>query len=211
MSNEKLIMSPEKKTEYNDLASSLKVLAADIVEQAGAGHLGVSLGMAETFAVLYRDFFRHDPSNPLWPDRDRLVLSVGHASPLLYGLLHMTGYQVSGEDLKNFRKLESHTPGHPEFGMTPGVEATTGLLGQGFGMATGMALSERILNARFGNDLVDHMTYCVVGDGCMMEGISHEAASLAGHLGLGRLVVLFDDNHTTSRPRPRCPAKEAAS
>jgi transketolase len=197
MMSDTINTNAEAEAEYRELATSLKILSADIVENAGSGHLGVSLGMAEAFAVLYRDFFNHDPANPLWPDRDRLVLSVGHASPLLYGLLHMAGYQISNDDLKKFRKLESRTPGHPEFGMTPGIEATTGLLGQGVGMAAGMALSERLLNARLGNELVDHHTYCIVGDGCMMEGISHEAASLSGHLGLGRLVILFDDNHTT--------------
>ena len=184
-------------TELQQLSASLKVLAADIVETAGSGHLGMPLGMADTFAVLFRDFFKHDPADPTWPDRDRLVLSVGHGTPLLYGLLHMTGYALDVSELKNFRRLHSRTPGHPEFGATPGIEATTGLLGQGLGMAAGMALSERLLNARFSDGLVDHTTYCVVGDGCVMEGISHETASLAGHLGLGKLIVLFDDNHVT--------------
>jgi transketolase len=153
------------------------------------------MGMADVATVLFTRFLKFDPARPEWPDRDRFVLSAGHGSMLLYGLLHLTGYaEVSLEQLKAFRQLGSLTAGHPEYGPTPGVETTTGPLGQGFGNAVGMALGERVLNARFGDDIVDHYTYVIAGDGCLMEGISHEAASLAGHLGLGKLIVLFDDN-----------------
>ena len=167
----------------------------DAVEQAKSGHPGMPMGMADVATVLFTRFLKYDPAHPDWPDRDRFVLSAGHGSMLLYALLHLTGYaDMTMDELKNFRQLGSKTPGHPEHGHTAGVETTTGPLGQGLGNAVGMALAERILQARFG-DLVDHYTYVIAGDGCLMEGISHEAVSLAGHLKLGRLIVLFDDNH----------------
>ena len=167
----------------------------DAVEQAKSGHPGMPMGMADVATVLFTRFLKFDAADPDWPDRDRFVLSAGHGSMLLYALLHLTGYpDVTIEELKRFRQLGSTTPGHPEYGHTPGVETTTGPLGQGLATAVGMALAERLLRARFGADLVDHHTYVIAGDGCLMEGISHEAISLAGHLGLGRLIVLFDDN-----------------
>ena len=175
----------------------VRALAMDMVEQAKSGHPGAPLGLAEIVSVLWRRYLRHDPTNPAWPDRDRFVLSNGHASPLLYALLHLTGYQLPIEELKRFRQLHSKTPGHPEFGVTVGVETTTGPLGQGFANAVGMAIAEKTLAAQFnrpGHAIVDHRTYVIVGDGCLMEGISHEAASLAGRLGLGKLIVLYDDN-----------------
>ena len=197
MLENKSVLKKDDLKEIDLMSASLKILSADIVENAGTGHLGMPLGMADVFTILYRNFFHHDPSDPKWPDRDRIILSVGHGTPLLYSLLYLTGYDLSLNDLKQFRRLHSRTPGHPEYGHTSGIEATTGLLGQGLGMAGGMALSERILNNRFGDDLINHKIFCVVGDGCMMEGISHETASLAGHLGLGNLIVLFDDNKVT--------------
>ncbi|MEX0758956.1 MAG: thiamine pyrophosphate-dependent enzyme, partial [Tistlia sp.] len=167
----------------------------DAVEQAKSGHPGMPMGMADVATVLFRDFLSFDPSAPDWADRDRFVLSAGHGSMLLYALLHLTGYPaMTLEELKRFRQLGSRTPGHPEFERGTGIETTTGPLGQGFGNAVGMALAERLLAARFGDAAVDHWTYVVVGDGCLMEGISHEAASLAGHLQLGKLVALYDDN-----------------
>jgi transketolase len=169
----------------------------DAVEQARSGHPGMPLGMADAAEVLWTRFLRHDPADPAWPDRDRFVLSNGHGSMLLYALLHLTGYDLPVAELRRFRQLGSRTPGHPEHGHTPGVETTTGPLGQGLANAVGMALAERLLAAEFnrpGFPVVDHHTYAFVGDGCLMEGISHEAASLAGALGLGKLVVLFDDN-----------------
>ena len=175
----------------------VRALAMDMVENAKSGHPGAPLGLAEIASVLWRRYLRHDPTNPAWPDRDRFVLSNGHASPLLYALLHLTGYQLPIEELKRFRQLHSKTPGHPEFGVTVGVETTTGPLGQGFANAVGMAIAEKTLAAQFnrtGHAIVDHRTYVIVGDGCLMEGISHEAASLAGRLGLGKLIALYDDN-----------------
>jgi transketolase len=172
-------------------------MTVDAVRKAGSGHVGLPLGCAELAVVLFSDFLRHDPQDPQWPDRDRFVLSGGHGSMLLYSLLHLCGYEVGVEDLRRFRQLHSITPGHPEHGMTPGVEATTGPLGQGLGNAVGMALAERILAARFGNELVNHRTYVLASDGDIMEGVASEAASLAGHLRLGRLVVLYDDNRVT--------------
>ncbi|WP_408093479.1 transketolase [Rhodoplanes sp. SY1] len=169
----------------------------DAVEQAKSGHPGAPMGMAEIAAVLWRDVMRHDPSDPRWPDRDRFVLSNGHASMLLYGLLHLTGYDLPIDEIKRFRQLHSKTPGHPEYGMTPGVETTTGPLGQGLTNAVGMALAEKTLAAQFnrpGHTIVDHRTFVFLGDGCLMEGISHEAASLAGRLGLGKLIAVWDDN-----------------
>jgi transketolase len=169
----------------------------DAVERAKSGHPGMPMGMADAAEALFLDHLRFSPRHPDWPDRDRFVLSNGHGSMLLYALLHLTGYDLGIDDLKAFRQLHSRTPGHPEYGLTPGVETTTGPLGQGLAHAVGMALAERLLARRFnrpGHTIVDHRTYVFVGDGCLMEGVSHEAASLAGTLGLGRLVVLYDDN-----------------
>ncbi len=181
-----------------DMANAIRALAMDAVQQANSGHPGMPMGMADVATVLYSRFLKFDPARPDWPDRDRFVLSAGHGSMLLYGLLYLTGYpQMSIEQIRNFRQLDSITAGHPEFGAAPGIETTTGPLGQGLGNAVGMALAERMLNARYGDAVVDHHTYVIAGDGCLMEGISHEAASLAGHLGLRKLIVLFDDNAIT--------------
>jgi transketolase len=178
-----------------DMANALRVLAMDAVERAKSGHPGMPMGMADVAAVLFNRFLNFDPADPEWPDRDRFVLSAGHGSMLLYALLHMTGYPaMTLQELQRFRQWGSLAPGHPEYGHTPGVETTTGPLGQGLATAVGMALAERLLAARFGAELVDHDTYVLAGDGCLMEGISHEAISLAGHLRLNRLIVLFDDN-----------------
>ncbi len=177
------------------LANAIRALSMDAVEKAKSGHPGMPMGMAGVATVLFSEFLNFDPKAPHWPDRDRFVLSAGHGSMLIYSLLHLTGYEdVTLDEIKNFRQLDSKTPGHPEYGHTSGVETTTGPLGQGLANAVGMALAERMNNARFGDDLVDHYTYVIAGDGCLMEGISHEAASMAGHLKLGKLVVLFDDN-----------------
>ncbi len=176
------------------MANAIRALAMDAVEAAGSGHPGMPMGMADVATVLFTRYLKFDPAAPDWPDRDRFVLSAGHGSMLLYALLHLTGHaDMTMDEIGNFRRLGSRTAGHPEHGHAAGVEATTGPLGQGFANAVGMALAERVLNARFGG-LVDHRTYVVAGDGCLMEGISHEAASLAGHLRLDRLTVLFDDN-----------------
>src|SRR6266480_4502714 len=170
-------------------------LAMDAVEKAKSGHPGMPMGMADVATVLFSRFLKFDPADPAWPDRDRFVLSAGHGSMLLYALLHLTGYDgVTLDELRAFRQWGSKTPGHPEYGHTSGVETTTGPLGQGIATAVGMALAERLMNARFGDDCVDHHTYVIAGDGCLMEGLSHEAISLAGHLRLNRLIVLFDDN-----------------
>jgi len=178
-----------------EMANALRFLAIDAVERAKSGHPGMPMGMADVATVLFSRFLKFDAADPSWPDRDRFVLSAGHGSMLLYALLHLTGYDgVTIDQLKSFRQWGSRTPGHPEYGHTPGVETTTGPLGQGIATAVGMALAERLMNARFGDGLVDHFTYVIAGDGCLMEGISHEAISLAGHLRLGRLIVLFDDN-----------------
>lgn len=177
--------------------NTLRFLAVDAVERAGSGHPGMPMGAAPMAYALWTDFLRHNPANPSWPDRDRFVLSAGHGSMLLYALLHMTGYDLSLDDLKAFRQWGSKTPGHPEFGHTAGVETTTGPLGQGLAAAVGLAMAERFLAARFnrpGLPLVDHYTYCLASDGDLMEGVSHEAASLAGHLRLGRLICLYDAN-----------------
>lgn len=179
------------------LANAIRVLSMDAVQKANSGHPGAPMGMADIAEVLWNDFLKHNPHNPDWADRDRFVLSNGHGSMLIYSLLHLTGYAVSIDDLKQFRQLHSNTPGHPERGYTPGVETTTGPLGQGIANAVGMALAEKILAAQFnreGHDIVDHFTYCFLGDGCMMEGVSHEACSLAGTLGLGKLIAFYDDN-----------------
>jgi transketolase len=180
-----------------DLANAIRFLSMDAVEKARSGHPGAPLGMADMAEVLWNDFLKHNPGNPAWPDRDRFVLSNGHASMLLYALLHLSGYEVSMEDIKAFRQLHSKTPGHPEYGVTPGVETTTGPLGQGFATSVGFALAERLLAEEFnreGHAIIDHHTYVFMGDGCLMEGISHEAASLAGVLGLGKLIAFWDDN-----------------
>jgi transketolase len=180
---------------HAELANAIRFLAIDAVEKAKSGHPGMPMGMADVATVLFSRFLKFDPSDPAWPDRDRFVLSAGHGSMLLYALLYLTGYEgVTLDELKAFRQWGSKTPGHPEYGHTLGVETTTGPLGQGIATAVGMALAERLSNARFGDDLVDHYTYVISGDGCLMEGISHEAISLAGHLRLNRLIVLFDDN-----------------
>ncbi|VIO77948.1 Transketolase 2 [Bradyrhizobium ivorense] len=187
--------SPRTDVGHAEMANAIRFLAIDAVEQAKSGHPGMPMGMADVATVLFADFLKFDPADPAWPDRDRFVLSAGHGSMLLYALLHLTGYEsMTLDQLKAFRQWGSKTPGHPEYGHTPGVETTTGPLGQGIATAVGMALAERLMNARFGDDLVDHFTYVIAGDGCLMEGISQEAISLAGHLRLNRLIVLFDDN-----------------
>jgi transketolase len=186
--------SPDRVT-HADLANAVRALAMDAVEQAKSGHPGLPMGAADMATVLFTKFLKYDAADPRWPDRDRFVLSAGHGSMLLYALLHLTGVAgMSLDELKRFRQLDSKTPGHPENFMTPGVETTTGPLGQGLATAVGMALAERMLNAEFGDDLVDHYTYVLASDGDLMEGISHEAIALAGHLRLSRLIVLFDDN-----------------
>ena len=178
-----------------DMANAIRALAMDAVQKANSGHPGMPMGMADVATVLFSEALRFDPKDPAWPNRDRFVLSAGHGSMLLYALLYLTGYpEMDIGQLESFRQLGSRTAGHPEFGHAPGIETTTGPLGQGIGNAVGMALAERLLNARHGDDLVNHYTYCVAGDGCLMEGISHEAISLAGHLKLGKLIVLWDDN-----------------
>jgi len=180
---------------HHDLANAIRALAMDAVEKAKSGHPGMPLGMADVATVLYSRFLKFDPGRPDWPDRDRFILSAGHGSMLLYAINHLTGYEkVTLEQLRNFRQLGYLTAGHPEVEVEAGIETTTGPLGQGIANAVGFALAERMLNARFGDGLVDHYTYVIAGDGCMMEGISHEAASLAGHLRLARLIVLYDDN-----------------
>jgi transketolase len=179
------------------LSNAIRALAMDGVQKANSGHPGAPMGMAEIAEVLWNRHLRHNPANPKWADRDRFVLSNGHGSMLLYSLLHLTGYELSIDDLKNFRQLHSKTPGHPEYGYAPGVETTTGPLGQGITNAVGMAMAEKLLAAEFnrpGHEIVDHRTYVFLGDGCLMEGISHEACSLAGTWGLGKLVAFWDDN-----------------
>ncbi|MBP6346248.1 MAG: transketolase, partial [Neisseriaceae bacterium] len=182
----------------SQLANAIRFLSMDAVQKANSGHPGAPMGMAEMAQALWTRFLRHNPNNPKFVNRDRFVLSNGHASMLMYSLLHLTGYNVSIDDLKAFRQFKSKTPGHPEYGYTDGVETTTGPLGQGIANAVGMAIAEHILAKEFNRDgfnIVDHHTYTFVGDGCLMEGISHEVASLAGTLGLGKLVVLYDDNN----------------
>jgi transketolase len=187
--------APVTRAQHDRMANAIRALAMDAVEQAKSGHPGLPMGAADIATVLFTRFLKFDPSDPAWPDRDRFVLSAGHGSMLLYSLLYLTGYpEMDLEEIRNFRQLHSRTPGHPEYGHAPGIETTTGPLGQGIGNAVGMALAERLLNNRYGDAIVDHYTYCLAGDGCLMEGISHEAISLAGHLKLGRLIVLFDDN-----------------
>ena len=178
-----------------DMANAIRALAMDAVQQANSGHPGMPMGMADVATVLFTKFLKFDPSEPHWPDRDRFILSAGHGSMLLYSLLHLTGYaDMTLDELKHFRQLGSRTAGHPEYGHASGIETTTGPLGQGLGNSVGLALAERLLAERFGRDVVDHYTYVIAGDGCLMEGVGQEAITLAGHLGLGRLIVLFDDN-----------------
>jgi len=184
-------------TTRQDLANAIRVLAMDAVQQANSGHPGAPMGMADIAEVLFNDFMSHNPTNPNWPNRDRFVMSNGHGSMLPYSVLHLTGYDLPIEELKNFRQLHSKTPGHPEYGYTPGIETTTGPLGQGISNAVGMALAEKVLAEQFnqeGHKIVDHYTYVFLGDGCLMEGISHEACSFAGTMKLGKLICFYDDN-----------------
>jgi len=180
-----------------ELANAIRVLSMDAVQKAKSGHPGAPMGMADIAEVLWRDYLKHNPTNPEWADRDRFILSNGHGSMLIYSLLHLSGYDLPLDEIKNFRQMHSKTPGHPEYGYAPGIETTTGPLGQGITNAVGMAIAEKALAAQFnreGHDIVDHHTYAFMGDGCLMEGISHEACSLAGTLGLGKLVAFWDDN-----------------
>ncbi|MDO9601664.1 MAG: transketolase, partial [Rhodocyclaceae bacterium] len=182
---------------FNNLTSAIRALAMDAVQKANSGHPGAPMGMAEIAEVLWNHHMRHNPNNPQWANRDRFVLSNGHGSMLIYALLHLTGYDLSIDDLKQFRQLHSKTPGHPELGYTPGVETTTGPLGQGITNAVGMAMAEKLLANEFnkpGHEIVDHRTWTFLGDGCLMEGISHEACALAGTWGLGKLTAFWDDN-----------------
>ena len=184
-------------TTRRELANAVRALSMDAVQQANSGHPGAPMGMADLAEVLWNDYLSHSPANPQWSNRDRFVLSNGHASMLLYSLLHLSGYDLPIDELKNFRQLHSKTPGHPEYGYAPGVETTTGPLGQGIANAVGMAVAERTLAAQFNtadHTVVDHHTWVFLGDGCLMEGISHEACSLAGTLGLGKLIAIYDDN-----------------
>ena len=177
------------------MSNAIRALTMDAVQAANSGHPGMPMGMADAATALFCDHLKFSASAPNWPDRDRFVLSAGHGSMLLYALLHLTGYaDMTIDEIRNFRQLGARTAGHPEFGHASGIETTTGPLGQGIANAVGMAMAERHLAAKFGDDLVDHHTYVIAGDGCLMEGISHEAASMAGHMRLGRLIVLFDDN-----------------
>ncbi|CAE6923029.1 Catalyzes the transfer of a two-carbon ketol group from a ketose donor to an aldose acceptor [Vibrio sp. B1FIG11] len=190
-------MSSRNVLSNKELANAIRALSMDGVQQANSGHPGAPMGMADIAEVLWRSHLNHNPANPEWADRDRFVLSNGHGSMLIYSLLHLSGYELSIDDLKNFRQLHSKTPGHPEYGYAPGIETTTGPLGQGITNAVGMAMAEKALAAQFnkeGHDIVDHFTYVFMGDGCLMEGISHEACSLAGTLGLGKLIAFWDDN-----------------
>ncbi len=189
----KLACAPSRR----ELATAIRALSMDAVQAANSGHPGTPMGMADIAEVLWNDFLRHNPANPSWFDRDRFVMSNGHGCMLLYGVLHLSGYDLLLDEIRNFRQLRSKTPGHPEYGHTPGVETTTGPLGQGMANAVGMASAERVMAARFnrpGHAIVDHYTYVFLGDGCMMEGITHEACSLAGTLGLGKLIAFYDDN-----------------
>lgn len=187
----------ERQATRRECANAIRALSMDAVQKANSGHPGAPMGMADIAEVLWHDYLQHNPSNPAWVNRDRFVMSNGHGSMLIYSLLHLTGYDVTIEDIRNFRQLHSKTPGHPEFGYTPGVETTTGPLGQGLANGVGMAIAERTLAAQFNREhypVIDHYTYVFAGDGCLMEGVSHEACSLAGTLGLGKLIVFYDDN-----------------
>src|SRR5690625_3915813 len=180
-----------------ELANAIRVLSMDAVQKAASGHPGAPMGMADIAEVLWNDFLKHNPQNPSWVDRDRFIMSNGHGSMLVYSVLHLTGYDLSMDELRSFRQLNSQTPGHPELGYAAGVETTTGPLGQGLANGVGMALAEKALAAHFnkdGHNIVDHHTYVFLGDGCLLEGISHEACSLAGTLGLGKLIGFYDDN-----------------
>ena len=180
-----------------ELANAIRALSMDAVQKAKSGHPGAPMGMADIAEVLWNDHLKHNPANANWADRDRFVLSNGHGSMLIYSLLHLTGYDLSIDEIKNFRQLHAKTPGHPEYGYADGVETTTGPLGQGISNAVGMAIAERTLAAHFnktGHSIVDHYTYVFMGDGCLMEGLSHEACSMAGTLGLGKLIAFWDDN-----------------
>src|SRR5687767_2190219 len=180
------------------MANAIRVLAIDAVQQANSGHPGLPMGAADIAAVLFTQHLKFDAADPHWPDRDRFVLSAGHGSMLLYSVLHLLGYpDITVDELKRFRQLGSRTAGHPEYGHAAGIETTTGPLGQGLANAVGMALAERLMNARFGDDLIDHFTYVLASDGDLMEGISQEALALAGHLRLNKLIVIFDDNGIT--------------
>ncbi len=180
----------------SEMANAIRILSMDAVEKAKSGHPGMPMGMADVSTVLFSKFLKFNPKDPDWADRDRFVLSAGHGSMLLYSLLYLTGYEdITLDEIKNFRQLGAKTCGHPEYGEAKGIETTTGPLGQGIANAVGMALAERIKNAKYGDNIIDHYTYCIVGDGCLMEGISHESISIAGHLKLNKLIVLFDDNH----------------
>jgi transketolase len=191
-------MAPQTQASHNELANAIRFLAMDAVEAAKSGHPGMPMGMADVATVLFQQFMKFDPLNPAWPDRDRFILSAGHGSMLLYAILFLTGYKdMTIPELKRFRQLGSKTEGHPEFRFASGIETTTGPLGQGLGNSVGFALAERILNARFGDELVNHYTYVIASDGDLMEGISHESISMAGHMKLNKLIVLFDDNDIT--------------
>ena len=197
--NEDFVLQQDSATPVTQqqAANAIRALSMDAVQKANSGHPGAPMGMADIAEVLWTKYLKHNPKNPNWADRDRFVLSNGHGSMLIYSLLHLTGYDLSIDDIKDFRQLHSKTPGHPEYGYTPGVETTTGPLGQGLANAVGMAVAEKLMAARFNkgdHTLVDHRTWCFVGDGCLMEGVSHEACSLAGTLGLGKLTVIYDDN-----------------
>lgn len=192
--------TPSNPVSMSDMANAIRALSMDAVQQANSGHPGMPMGMADVATVLWSKHMKFDPAAPAWADRDRFILSAGHGSMLLYSILHLAGFEdISMDELKKFRQLDSLTAGHPEYGHTPGVEATTGPLGQGISMSVGMALAERMMNARYGDDLVDHRTWVIASDGDLQEGISHEAISLAGHLGLNRLCVLWDDNEISDR------------
>ncbi|TIX68417.1 MAG: transketolase, partial [Mesorhizobium sp.] len=182
--------------QHDRMANAIRFLSMDAVEKAQSGHPGLPMGCADIATVLFTRFLKYDPKNPHWPDRDRFILSAGHGSMLLYSLLHLTGYEdITLDQIKHFRQLGSRTAGHPEYGHAAGIETTTGPLGQGLANSVGFALGERIMNAAFGNDLVDHYTYVLAGDGCLMEGVSQEAIALAGHLKLNKLIVFWDNNN----------------
>ena len=190
-------MPSQSKVSHADMANAIRALSMDAIQRVGSGHPGLPLGGADVATVLFTQFLKFDPKNPEWPDRDRFVLSAGHGSMLMYSLAYLLGYEITIDDIKQFRRLGSKTPGHPELDLANGIECTTGPLGQGIGFAVGMALAERMMREKFGSALCDHYTYALAGDGCLMEGISYEAAALAAHWGLDRLIVLFDDNGIT--------------